>query len=690
VGGSITFNAAFGGTQPIAYNWQSNSVNIPNATNTSLTLAGLQLGSAASYALRAANSIGSTTSTPTPLVVEAALAAPTSAAPYPYAVFTNGPAAYWRLTETLDTTANSVQAYDYSGNNKNATYGGNATDNQVGPQSPTFPGFESTNTGAILINNNANSFLTAPSLNLNTNTVTISAWINPITDQSANNSLFMWSNGGTKAGIRFASTNLGYIWNSTTSSSNFNSGLYPPVGMWSFVTLTITPSNSTIYLYYVDTGTSVTNLQKVVQNITNNPASFSGGTTWIGSDTTASRNFNGYIDEVSVFNKALSEAQVQGLFLKALGVAGVAPSVSVATASPAVPVYSGQNVGLTATANGTLPLTLQWQAGPNGSTWTNLPGANSSTLVASPLTVGTVHYRLTASNPIATSAGAEATATFLPLPATPPGVWTANFQITNNVINYSTGTGIGHYSGRGILGSGGFWNPVPNLGGAFGYVAQITSASDFKDDGVSSSGVTCIVSNTSSFGSGTSVLPTWDIGQLLYQWVTITAPQNALQLTGLPAGTYNLACYGVDGSFADRGTTFIIHDALNGNQTNGTVNVSPGAPLSQGMNFVLFTNVHASGTLVIDIPPTTPVPSHDPNGEADFNGVQLQLVSLDPPLVFNVTNSWNGSQMTLSWPSGGTLLESTNITGPWTTNVNASPYTFTPVGPLKFFRVRIP
>ena len=691
VGGSISFNAVFGGTLPITYNWQSNTVTIPNATNTSLTLANLQLGSAASYGLQAANAFGSSTSTPTALTVQAVPAAPTSATAYPNCVFTNGPSAYWRLTETIDTMVNSVQAYDYSGNNNNATYGANATDNQAGPQSPAFPGFESTNTGAILINNTANSFLTAPALNLNTNTVTITAWINPIAVQSANNALFTWSNGGTKAGFRFASTNLGYIWNSTTTSSNFNSGLYPPVGLWSFVALTITPSNSTIYLYYVDTGAGVTNLGKAVQSIANAPASFSGGTTWIGSDTTAARNFNGYMDEVAVFNKALSEAQVQDLFLKALGVSGIAPVVSAATVSPSVPIYSGQNVSLAATANGTIPLTLQWQAGPDGSTWTNLPGANANTLIASPLTVGTVHYRLTASNSITAAAGAEATATFNALPVTPPGVWTVNFEVTNNVINYSTGSGIGRYVGRGILGTGMSWNILPHTAGAFGYVAQITSTSDLKDDGVSSSGITCIVSNASAFGSGTSVLPAWDIGQLLNQWVTIVNPTSALQFTGVPAGTYNLACYGVDGTFADRGTTFIVHDGVNGNQTNGTVNVSPGNPLSQGMNFVLFTNVHASGTLVIDIPATTPVPSHDPNTEADFNAAQLQLVSLDPPLVFSVTNSWNGSQMTLSWPSGSsTLLEATNIAGPWTTNANTSPYTFTPVGPLKFFRVRIP
>ncbi|NOS70255.1 MAG: hypothetical protein HOP33_10025 [Verrucomicrobia bacterium] len=50
--------------------------------------------------------------------------------------------------------------------------------------------------------------------------------------------------------------------------------------------------------------------------------------------------------------------------------------------------------------------------------------------------------------------------------------------------------------------------------------------------------------------------------------------------------------------------------------------------------------------------------------------------------------SVGGGQMQISWPVG-TLLEATNMTGPWITNVATSPYTFTPTGSRKFFRVRV-
>ena len=130
-GGSVSFRAAFGGTPP-AYLWQSNLVNVLSATNSTLTLSNLSLSASANYQLTATNSIGGAASTPAPLVVLADPAAPNASSPYAYDVFTNGPAAYWRFSETLDNVGNYLQAYDYSGNGHNAIYGAGAYDYQRG------------------------------------------------------------------------------------------------------------------------------------------------------------------------------------------------------------------------------------------------------------------------------------------------------------------------------------------------------------------------------------------------------------------------------------------------------------------------------------------------------------------------------------------------------------------------------
>jgi hypothetical protein len=162
----------------------------------------------------------------------------------------------------------------------------------------------------------------------------------------------------------------------------------------------------------------------------------------------------------------------------------------------------------------------------------------------------------------------------------------------------------------------------------------------------------------------------------LDQMVQCYSFTNGLQFHGVPNGTYNVCFYGCDGTFADRGTTFVVHDSLNGDQSAATVNASPIVPLQQGNNFVVFSNVHVSGgTLNVDVLPTPVVPKYNPNGEADFNGAQIQLVSLDavqPPVTLSAT--FNGTNLSLTWPQG-ILQSSTNLLGPWTPVFTSSPAT---------------
>lgn len=53
-----------------------------------------------------------------------------------------------------------------------------------------------------------------------------------------------------------------------------------------------------------------------------------------------------------------------------------------------------------------------------------------------------------------------------------------------------------------------------------------------------------------------------------------------------------------------------------------------------------------------------------------------------------VTNQWNGTSLVLSWPGNGKLLEATNVTGPWATNLTKSPVTNLPSQSQKFFKVQ--
>ncbi|MDB6063808.1 MAG: Immunoglobulin I-set domain protein, partial [Pedosphaera sp.] len=73
VGSSVTFSASFDGTRPIFYQWQANTAGvptpIPGATNSTYTLANMQVTDTGGYSLVASNSLGSTTSTEVPFIV---------------------------------------------------------------------------------------------------------------------------------------------------------------------------------------------------------------------------------------------------------------------------------------------------------------------------------------------------------------------------------------------------------------------------------------------------------------------------------------------------------------------------------------------------------------------------------------------------------------------------------------------
>jgi len=69
VGDSISFIAAAVGTQPITYQWSTNSFPIPGATSPTLNLTSVRLADAGTYAVLASNSVGTTISSNAVLTV---------------------------------------------------------------------------------------------------------------------------------------------------------------------------------------------------------------------------------------------------------------------------------------------------------------------------------------------------------------------------------------------------------------------------------------------------------------------------------------------------------------------------------------------------------------------------------------------------------------------------------------------
>ena len=690
-GGNVTLNAAFAGTLPITNQWQANTgsgyTNIPSATSNTLALSNLQAANVGSYTLAASNSVGSASSTPVTLAL-LPTPPPPAAGTYAALLLSDGPLAYWRLNETNDPATNYLQAYDATGDGFMGVYGTGvlnpANFSTPGPQSPTFPGFEASNTGIEVVDASANNEVVIPPLNLNTNSLTITAWINPAAAEGTFWGLFMNRNGADAAGLGFGGNTsggmaeLGYTWNTNSAATyNFHSGLFPPTAIWSFVALTITPSNATINLCYVN---GTTNVLTAVNTLPHDPEAFGAGTTWLGADPTfgATRTFTGFIDEVAVFNHALSQGQIVALFAKAIGASAIAPALGGQPASQTL--FAGQAATWTVVGGGSTPLTYQWQAGVTGSgVFSNLSdggtisGSSSSTLTAYPITGGSAaDYRMILANSAGSVTSSVATLTVLPIPA---GQWVVNFEVTNN-INGSPGL----YTGPGVLWNGspaprGTWNPILDSLGAF-VAGTFSSTSDFQDNGTVHSGISVTINtnNGGGYSSGGGINP------LLTTYILVRTNAATLTFSGVPPGIYNLALYGVDGAYHDRGIIFTA-----AGMTNTLVNTQD-TFFSPGDNTAIFQNVPIlQGTLNVSMAadPLVHPPDFD---EGDFDAAQIQLVSLAPVL----TNVWNGTTLKLSWPAGSILLQSANVTGPWTTNNATSPLIVSPTLPKQFYRLQQP
>jgi hypothetical protein len=641
---------------------------------------------------------------------------------YVNCVMTNNPWAYWKFEETNDTINQSMQAYDYSGNNFDATYGTNCFDGAEtlvyvgsgyhGPrawsiENTHYAGFPLTN-GCAGMGGDAkaavpNGYLSVPPLNLNNNAVTFTMWIYPKSAAIPSSAgLFMNRNGSDAAGVGFGTTTnalgtpcLTYTWNSNSAATyGWNSGLFPVAGSWSFVACVVTPTNTSMYLYNVQG--AATNLLKSVFVMTNNPEAFGGiGATRLGGDSQdgdSRRTFAGEMDEVAIFNNSMSEGQIQDLFLRSLGITtGVAPSITTQPASHTT-IYNGTTLQLSVVAGGIPNPTYQWQyTTDNGATWANVTdipnsiiGSTSNVLIMNsypiPLYASINNFQVTVQNSSGSITSAPiANVTVLSIPGNVNGgLWTVNYAFAT-----TNGGGLGNpFIGRGVLGTGTYWNALGTNG-----ASQVTNTASFLDNGSTVSGINftsqagVAVGVTSSLWRG---VPTNNL--LLDTFATLdSVTPTPFVFSPIPNGKYNLAVYACVGSWLDRAASITVLTNGVSAGTKGLTNVQDSV-FATIDNLAIYTNLLVMNQkLEVDIVflPTAAHTNTD-SGEADFNGAQLQLLKYAPA----ITNL-NMATHTLSWRGGG-LYHATNVLGTWETNPFVSPFTFTPTGHMQFFRIYNP
>lgn len=376
----FTVTAAANGAPPLTFRWRRAGVNLSDggnilgATNAALTVTGVSALDDAAYDVVVSNASGSLTSAPVALTIVAL-----TGEPYEAAVAAANPVAFYQLNETGDPATNNSPAYDYVGG-FNGTFGdtaqnGNPLYNIAGPEAAFgYPGFPGGNKAVQSAYGAGTSRVAVPPWNLSNNTVTVTAWIKPDGLQAAFAGLVFCRGGGTVAGLGYAGTAdingivpLTYHWNDEFETRNWNTGIGTPSGQWSFVALVVTPSNATIHVM------NTNGLLSASQDHPHIVQSFAG-TTLIGDDSAGAggaRVFNGIMDDVAVFNRALSTSELLSLYTNAAGAVVYAPLLGLQPASQTL--YAGQTAQFTVTGGGSDPLTYQWQAGVTASgVYTNL------------------------------------------------------------------------------------------------------------------------------------------------------------------------------------------------------------------------------------------------------------------------------------------------------------------------------
>lgn len=374
-GGSARFSVGVAGAPPFTYQWQKNGAplsdgaNITGSTTANLVINNVSAGDATSYNVVVSNAVSAVTSDSDMLTLI------TPSGSYETAVVAANPVAFYQFNETGDPASYGLVALDnaggFNGIYGNAVENGNSKYNIAGPgASDGLAGFGAGNLAASFTNATSGSRVSVIPWSLNTNTITITAWIKPNGPQVGFEGIVFCRGVDTIAGLNYSGNidaggnyTLGYTWNNEAETYTWDSGLVAPLDQWSLVALVVTPTNATIHVMNTNGLVSATHeYSHVVQSF--------NGTTLIGDDSNdggnGARGFNGVIDDVAVFNSALSKSQLFSLISAANG--GVTNFGPVIAAQPvSTSLFQGQTAHFTVAAGGSDPLSYQWQAGAAGS-----------------------------------------------------------------------------------------------------------------------------------------------------------------------------------------------------------------------------------------------------------------------------------------------------------------------------------
>ena len=317
---TVKFAAVADGTPVLSYQWTFNGSPIADATNRTLTLINVQAASAGNYRLTVTNSYGSTNSSIAALTVLIPIWGS-----YPSAVMGTNLLAFYRFSDV--NSGPTALNQGSLGTAFNGTY-----ENLTGIAGPLAPNFESTNLAVSLDGLTADVLI--PPLGVSLTSGTFAAWVYQANGQADNSTIF-YQRGASVAGLSVGpdlannSTQVKFTWDSGGYGNETHLNL--PTNQWAFVAMTVNPTNAVVYL---QDGVSLksTNFAGAYAAQTFTANSYVG---WDTAGGAIGRRWTGNIDEVMVFDRALSAVEINALYL------GVPGSATLTI------VPSGSNVQLT-------------------------------------------------------------------------------------------------------------------------------------------------------------------------------------------------------------------------------------------------------------------------------------------------------------------------------------------------------
>jgi Concanavalin A-like lectin/glucanases superfamily/Immunoglobulin I-set domain len=434
-GASPTFSVTAIGAQPIYYQWFTNGVAVSaSGTSSSFTLTNVQKDFTI-YCV-AMNTSGSTTNSNWNASV---IADPT--APYPQVVLGDHPVGYWRLDEGSDNGDGNegIVCHDYMGGND-----GIYTNVNLGQS----PGYSSTDPetavlfGEAGINGDYQDSLAAWIQGVDfaapsgtTTNFTVETWVNGYpASQSTGSALVSKGVYSLNDAFVFDYNSVGphylrfYVRSASGTVYNCTQTNTAADGLWHHL-VGVCDESDGLLNFYIDGNLASSSPIPSTAGLYEPNYPMSIGAVQNSSETASySLQFYGFINDVAVYNYALTATQVAAHF----AASGTAPTI---TQEPVASTNAdaGGTVKIAAGVNGSTPLSLQWYDNQQA-----VPGQTNATLVISNITtVG--NYYLTANNAYgsATSSGVTVNvisgAPQISANITPPG----RSAYVGNVVTFS-------------------------------------------------------------------------------------------------------------------------------------------------------------------------------------------------------------------------------------------------------------